>query len=106
MTDTMLTFRTPAERARDAEGVYRDGATVTREVYARVESVSGGEFFAAGQKGFKPEFRFVVFPDEYRGEDECEYEGEAYAIYRTFLRKDTDELELYVHREKGVHNGA
>ncbi len=106
MTDTVLTFTTPGQRTRDADGVYRDGTTTTREVFARVESASRAEFFAAGQKDFKPEFCFVVFPEEYEGEDECVYDGEAYSIYRTFRRKDTDELEIYVHKKAGVRNGA
>ena len=102
MLDGVISFETRGERTRDACGVYRDGTTTTREVFAKVSSVSRSEFFAAGQAGFRPEYRFVVFPAEYRGENLCRYEGNLYAIYRTYQAPGSDELELYAQRETGV----
>lgn len=83
MTDTALTLISYT-RQLDEYGVARDQQRVAREVFAQVESVGRTEFFAAGQNGIRPEYRFRVFAAEYHGERECEYNGERYAIYRTY----------------------
>lgn len=105
MLDGMIIFR-PVERQRDAEGVYREQTSTEREVFARVKSASRSEFFDGGQAGFKPEYQFTVFCDEYQGESECEYEGIIYSIYRTYQVPGTDDLELYVQRKVGTTSGA
>lgn len=106
MTDTTIKFTTPGTRTQGSDGVWRDGTPATREVFARMESVSQTEFFSGGQTGFRPEMRFTVFPAEYQGEDRLIWNGDAYAIYRTYQVPGTDDLELYVKREVGVYNGA
>ena len=106
MIDNVLTLIAPAGRTQDAEGVWRPAAPVRREVFVRVQSISRAEFSAAGQNGMRPDLRFTIFFGEYLGETVCEYEGMCYAIYRTYLVPGTDDLELYVHREAGVHSGA
>lgn len=105
MIDGALTLISPAVRQQDAEGVWRNQAETRREIFARVESISQSEFHAAGQAGFRPEYRFTVFAAEYQGEAECEYEGRRYAIYRNYHVPGTDDLELYVQRKAGVANG-
>ena len=114
MTDGVITFFTRA-RTQDENGVWREGPPVAREVLAQIDSVSRDEFFAAGQNGLRPEYRFRVFQAEYQGERECGYDGEMYAIYRTYrvaagdFRRtarnspDSDYIELYVTRKVGVH---
>ena len=104
MADTMLTFRTPV-RVQDGDGIWKQTGVQAREVYAEVSSVSRSEFFGGGQNGLKPEYRFKVFHEEYQGEDECLYNGEAYAIYRTHRPDDSDYLELYAERKAGVRRG-
>lgn len=105
MIDGVITFRTPT-RVQDAKGIWQTTGYTERDVLVRVESAGRPEFFAAGQAGFKPEFRFTLFHDEYRGEAECAYEGATYAIYRTFRVPGTDDMELYVRRKAGIHGGA
>lgn len=110
MAEGVITLVSRA-RTQDADGVYHDGETTAREVFVRVDSVGRQEFFAAGQAGFRPDFKFTLFHDEYRGEDECLYDGAAYAIYRTYQVPGTDDLELYAKRKAGVNahgaqNGA
>ena len=105
MMDGMIVFRS-IKNQRDVDGVARPGKPENREVFARVQSVTRAEFFGAGKRDFKPEFVFTVFHDEYRGEDVCEYEGQPYAIYRTFRVPDTDDLELYAKQDRGVSNGT
>lgn len=106
MIDTTIRLIAPETRAQDARGVwYTTGEQIT-EIMARAGSVSRGEFFAAGQAGFRPEHTFTVFHGDYRGEELCEYDGERYAIYRTYHVPGTDDLELYVRREEGVRDGT
>lgn len=111
-------------RTVDAYG-RQSAAETAREVFAQIESVSRAEFFAAGQNGLTPEYRFIVFAGEYNGERECEYNGIRYSIYRTYqpsayVRHDNaktyegsisrntntanvDRVELYASRKVGVN---
>ena len=75
-----------------------------REVYAQVDSVTANEFFEGGRNGLNPEYRFTMFAPDYDGERVVEYNGNAYAIYRTYAGRD-DTLELYAER-KGGTNGS
>lgn len=106
MLDTTIILIKPGTGTQDADGVWRDGEPTKREVFARMESVSRGEFFAGGQSGFRPEMRFTVFQAEYQGEPTLTWNGEAYAIYRTYQKPGIDDLELYVKHEVGVHSGT
>ena len=106
MVDTTITLTTPGTRAQDGAGVWRDGTPTQREIFARMSSVDRSEFYAGGESGLRPEMRFTVFQAEYQGETRLLWNGAAYAIYRTYQVPGTDDLELYVQREAGVHNGA
>lgn len=103
MVDTTIKLITPGTRTQDATGVWRKSAQTEREIFARMEDVSRSEFFNGGQAGFRPELQFTVFHDEYQGEAVAEFNGVRYAIYRTYHVPGTDDLELYLQREVGVH---
>ena len=73
-----------------------------REVFCRVQNVSQTEFFEAGRLGFKPELKATLAASQdYQGEALAEYDGDRYAIYRTY-KTDYDEMELYLRRETGA----
>lgn len=75
---------------------------VTREVFARIESVSQSEFFEAARIGLTPSYKAVLsFAEDYGGEEIAEYNGQRYAIYRTFVTA-AGQIELYLKRETGV----
>ena len=69
-------------------------------VYANVESVTQTEFMQAGQMGFKPELRFLVWRSEYSGETLVDYKGNRYSIYRTY-EATNGRIELYAERRVG-----
>lgn len=71
-----------------------------RTILCEVFSVSQSEFFAAANAELNPEFRFDVFFDDYKGEDTIKYNGNRYAVYRTYRRGD--KLELYAERKIGA----
>lgn len=71
------------------------------QVYCRVTSVSGNEFNQASQNGIKPQWRFIIRAREYSGEKEVEFEGEKYAVYRTY-QSSIDDMELYVEEREGI----
>ena len=106
MVDTTIKLIGPPTRQQDAKGVWRTTAETETEIFARVGSVTRNEFFSAGSQGMRPEFVFTVFMGEYNGQQICEYNGNRYAIYRTYHTEGTDYLELYVQREAGVHKAA
>ncbi len=95
---TLLSY----ERTQDATGVWRNGEETRRDIFCQVDSVSRAEFFAAGQNGLRPEYKITVFFGDYQGETRHIFEGVTYSVYRTYHAR-TDELELYVQREVGVH---
>lgn len=74
----------------------------TRDVFVQVDSITQAEFYDAGRNGLNPEYRFRLFNGDYDGEELCEFHGQQYAIYRTYLRRD-DTLELYVERTGGTN---
>ena len=86
---------------QDAFGVWQKTKN-SREVYCAVDSVSRDEFFEGGRNGFNPQYRITMFEPDYQGEEEIEYNGKAYGVYRTYHAR-TDELELYVERKGGVN---
>lgn len=87
---------------KDSRGVQRKQLS-SREVFCKCRSVSRSEFFDGGRNGLNPEFVFDVFAAEYEGETMCRYNGNTYAVYRTYLSDDSDYIELYVQREGGTN---
>ena len=73
-----------------------------RDVLAQVDSVTRAEFFEGGRNGLNPEFKFTMFYGDYNRETELIYNGESYAIYRTFKGR-TDTIELYAERKGGTN---
>lgn len=71
-----------------------------RQVYCEVYSISQTEFYAAANTELNPEYRFDIFFGDYQGEDVCLFNGNRYAVYRTFRNGDT--LELYAERKIGA----
>lgn len=106
MVDTEITLIRPASREQDENGVWLDTREEARTILARMDDITRAEFYAAGQYGMRPEFRFIVNPVEYQGEQVCAWNNRRYAIYRTYHVPGTDDLELYVQREAGVTGGA
>ena len=71
-----------------------------RQIYCEVYSISQTEFYAAANTELNPEYRFDIFFGDYQGEDVCLFNGNRYAIYRTYRAGDT--LELYAERKIGA----
>lgn len=86
---------------QDANGIWQR-ETSSRCVFCQVDSVTANEFFEGGRNGLNPEFRVTMFRYDYEGERLLEYEGNTYAIYRTY-RSRNDEIELYVERQGGAN---
>lgn len=88
-------------QTQDANGVWRSSET-RRDVFAQVNSVTRSEFFEGGRNGLNPEFQFTTFFGDYKGEQELEYKGLRYGIYRTYIGR-TDTIELYAERKGGTN---
>lgn len=69
-------------------------------MYCDVRSVTQSEWFEGGRNGLNPEYRFTMFAPEYHGEQICEFNGNRYTIYRTYLARN-EMIELYVQKEQG-----
>ena len=110
-----------------ADGGYYDAlkvwhkAETSRQVFAKVNSVTRSEFFSGGRNGLNPQLVFTMFAGDYEGETVVEYQGQRYAVYRTYngnkngyvgpntsSRQEllADYIELYVERKAGAENGA
>lgn len=88
--------------AQDDYGVWVQSYS-RKQVYCRVESVTRAEFFEGGRNGLNPELVFTMFFGDYSGEPVVEYNGNTYAVYRTYQGK-TDTIELYCQRKGGTNN--
>lgn len=89
------------KRYKNEYGVFQTCAS-SRDVFCQVNSVSRAEFFEAGRNGLNPEYEFTMFAGDYNGEKVVEYNGETYAVYRTYYAR-TDTIELYVERKGGTN---
>lgn len=90
-------------KTKDEYGVYQT-STTSREVYCQVQSVTRSEFFEAGRNGLNPEYEITMFFGDYEGEKLVEYNGNTYAVYRTYQGRN-DTIELYVERKGGTNGG-
>lgn len=88
-------------KAQDEDGVWRKTET-SRTVFCAVNSVTRDEFFEGGRDGLNPSYQITMFRYDYNGETIIEYEGQRYAVYRTYIGRD-DEIELYVERKGGTN---
>ena len=53
----------------------------------------------------KPALVFITPAVNYSGEPEAELHGVRYRIYRTYRKRDTDEVELHLEEKAGVAHG-
>ena len=60
MIDTTIKLISPGTRTQDAYGVWRTSASVEREVFAQVSSVSRSDFASAGQAGHRPDYQITI----------------------------------------------
>ena len=90
------------EYGQDDLGEWTETQTKT-EVFAMVNSVTMNEFYNAGLQGFKPDYRFTVWLNEYDDQELVEYKDKIYAVYRSY-RRDDGRVELYVKEKKGEEN--
>lgn len=72
-----------------------------REIYCDISSISRTEWYEAGQGNIKPEYKITMFEPDYNGEEIARYNGNRYAVYRTYRGKN-ETIELYLQREAGV----
>lgn len=93
-----------ATRTQNDYGVWELTKTA-RDVFAQVDSVTRAEFFEGGRNGLNPEYKFTMFAGDYNRETELIYDGEPYAIYRSYHGRN-DTVELYAERKGGTNGGV
>lgn len=86
---------------QDDYGIWNETVTKT-QVMCQVASVTQKEFFEAGRSGLNPAYKFTMFFADYNNEPIIEYNGDTYAVYRTYLTRN-DKIELYVERKGGTN---
>lgn len=74
---------------------------VKNGVIATVEPIGRDEFVAAGQKNMKARHKFDVWENEYKDEQEVEYNGRRLTIYRTYGPRPDGKIELYAGERAG-----
>ena len=71
-----------------------------RTIFCEVDSITQSEFYSAANTELNPEYKFTIFFGDYANEEVVIYNGNRYAIYRTF--RTGDDLELYAERKIGA----
>lgn len=72
-----------------------------QEVFAKIESVSQSEFFAAAQTGYKSELKVTIWQSDYEEQPIVEINRRRYSVYRRFMRSD-EKVELYLSSKAGL----
>lgn len=75
--------------------------TKSAALFVELRSVSRNEFFESRQGGLFPQFSFIISAFDYHNEKIVEYNGERFAVYRTY-EPDDDTIEIYCQIESGV----
>jgi len=73
-----------------------------RKTFAAKKSIRQSEHYQAGANGLKPEFTFIIWTREYKGEQCLKFEGKEYLIIRVY-EPNSEEIELVC---QGVVNRA
>lgn len=73
----------------------------TTQTFANIRSVSQSEWFNAGKIGLQPSFVAVTPSANYSGQKELIYHNKRYSVYRTFVRDDDEQIELYLEEKVG-----
>ncbi len=69
------------------------------EVWAEETSIRKSEFYNAAMAGLKPEITFIVWGNEYTGQEKIECGGLKYKIIRTYINPAKSEMiELICER--------
>lgn len=83
----------------DEIGQAIESETLT-EVFIEERSITRAEWAEAGRNGFNPSIQLITPFMNYDGQEEVEYKGIRYAIYRTYQYGDN--IELYLEKKGGV----
>lgn len=79
-----------------------------RLVFCDRRSASRREWEASGQKGLNPEYEVALFGPDYQGEKIAALylygKWERFSVYRTYEKRENDEMILYLTREVGTAN--
>ena len=102
--DDVLTLIQPQLTQNAIGDFVLTGAPETVDVFGTVSSITRSEWYAAGEQGRRPDLVFTTPIVNYSGQQEAEYHGNRYSIYRTYFRQGSDEMELYLERKVGVQN--
>jgi len=74
---------------------------IARIAYCKVRSVTQNEWFNGAQNHMKPELEVTMFKYDYEDEEQAEYNGKRYGIYRTYLGNG-DNISLYLQSKAGL----
>lgn len=83
---------------KDAIGQRIPAEPVRREFFCSEKSITRNEFDVAGRQGIRASIVLTTSTVNYEGEEEVEYEGNRYTVYRTFKSYNSDEIELYLEK--------
>ena len=97
MTDVLTLVAQTITNDQYGNEVATEGETT---VFCEVDSITQSEFYQAANTELNPEYKFTIFFGDYDGQPIVIYNGQRYAIYRSY--RTGDNLELYVERKIGV----
>ena len=70
------------------------------EIFVSERSITRQEWVEAGRVGLNPSIELVTPFMNYSDQEEVEYNGTRYSIYRTY--KNGDNIELYLEKKGGI----
>ena len=103
--DSVLTLITPI-KTQNSIGAFATTSEESITIFGTVSSINRTEWYDAGQNGLNPEIVFTTPIVNYSGQTIAEYNGNRYAIYRTYFPNDSDLIELYLTRDVGTKSAT
>lgn len=87
----------------EQDGIGQFVARETRtDIWAHITSVSRSEWAVAGQSGLSPSYVATTNVANYSGESLAEWNDKRYSVYRTYIKAETDDIELYLEEKAGI----
>lgn len=78
----------------NSNGFPLDPTETRTTVWCNAESVRASEFYQAQQQGITAVYSMQVNASEYAKQPRCEYDGALYNVFRTYLVKKDNIIEL------------
>lgn len=74
-------------------GPFGEAEIESESIYAEIKSIGMQEFYASKGVNTKVDIKFIIYANEYKGENKVKYDDKIYNVVRTY-KTGLDKLEI------------